>query len=418
MTEHENRIECPNCGQSIDVNELLYQQLDAALKKQYNERLSEEQGRIRARETALEAAQQAVAEAERDMQENISRKVAERLKVEKQKASDDIKKRLEAEQGERLKALETELNEKTEQVKALNKARADIARLEREKVTLKETVELELQKKLTEQLASERSKIREQEGERAKLMVTEREQVISQLKEQLAEAHRKADQGSSQLQGEAQELEIEAWLSEQFPLDTIEEIKKGAQGGDCIQIVNSRGRQNCGTIYYESKRTKKFQPAWIEKFKNDIRERNANIGVLVTEAMPDGMERLGQRDGIWICQYSEFKNLSLILRESLITLSQAVAVQENKGDKMGMLYDFLTGNEFRLQIEAIVEGFTQMQTELESEKRAMQGIWKKREKQIEKVLLNTNHMYQSIRGIAGNAVQPVHQLELPGIEDD
>ncbi|MGB5472074.1 MAG: DUF2130 domain-containing protein, partial [Gammaproteobacteria bacterium] len=161
-----------------------------------------------------------------------------------------------------------------------------------------------------------------------------------------------------------------------------------------------------------------FQPAWIEKFKADIRERNANIGVLVSEVMPSDMDRMGLRDGIWICTFEEFKGLCTVLRESIIELSRAITTQENKGEKMGMLYDFLTSNEFRLQIEAIVEGFTQMQTDLESEKRSMQGIWKKREKQIQKVLLNTNHMYHSIRGIAGSAIQAVPLLELDREEED
>ena len=218
-----------------------------------------------------------------------------------------------------------------------------------------------------------------------------------------------------QIQGEAQELVIEEWLQSQFPLDNIEEIKKGARGADCLQTVNTLQQQNCGTIYYESKRAKNFSPAWIEKFKSDIREKNANIGVLVTAEMPQEMERMGMRDGIWICSFDEFKGLCAVLRESLINISTAVATNENKGDKMGMLYDFLTSNEFRLQVEAIVEGFTQMQSDLDSEKRAMQGIWKKREKQIEKVLLNTTHMYSSIKGIAGSAIQTVPQLEL--VED-
>ena len=216
-----------------------------------------------------------------------------------------------------------------------------------------------------------------------------------------------------QLQGEVQELAVEEWLAATFPLDTIEEIKKGARGADCVQIVHTRNRQNCGTIYYESKRTKGFQPSWIEKFKHDIRERGADIGVLVTESMPADMERLGLRDGVWICTFDEFKSLCHVLRESVIRLSEALTAQDNKGDKMGMLYDFLTGNEFRLQVEAIVEGFTQMQTDLESEKRSMAGIWKKREKQIQKVLLNTTNMYGSVKGIAGNAIQSVSLLEPP-----
>ena len=197
-------------------------------------------------------------------------------------------------------------------------------------------------------------------------------------------------------------------------LFTIEEIKKGARGGDCIQIVNTRSFTNVGRIYYESKRTKNFQPAWIEKFKADIREKGANIGVLVTEAMPQDMDRMGFREGIWICSFTEFKALSEVLRESLIGMHRVLAQQENRGDKMSMVYDFLTSNEFRLQVEAIVEGFTQMQADLESEKRAMTSIWKKREKQIDKVLRNTSDMYSSIRGIAGNAIPAVRQLELPG----
>ena len=129
------------------------------------------------------------------------------------------------------------------------------------------------------------------------------------------------------------------------------------------------------------------------------------------------MDRLGLKEGIWICSYDEFKGLCVALRESIIQINNAIVTQENKGDKMGMLYDFLTSNEFRLQIEAIVEGFTQMKSDLDSEKRSMQGIWKKREKQIDKVLLNTNHMYSSIKGIAGDAVQTVALLELPAHDD-
>ncbi|MFC1868894.1 DUF2130 domain-containing protein, partial [Thermodesulfobacteriota bacterium] len=244
------------------------------------------------------------------------------------------------------------------------------------------------------------------------------EQVIEQLRKQLQEAQRKAEQGSMQLQGEVQELAVEDWLVKSFPLDTVEEIKKGARGADCLQIINTRTRRNCGSIYYESKRTKGFQTGWIDKFKNDIRDKGADIGVLVTESMPNDMDRMGLREGIWICTFEEFKSLCAVLRESIIRLSHAIATQENKGDKMEMLYDFLTGNEFRLQVEAIVQGFTQMQSDLESEKRSMQSIWKKREKQIEKVMLNTTYMYSSIKGIAGSAIQSVPLLELPDGEED
>ncbi|OOZ35958.1 DUF2130 domain-containing protein [Solemya velesiana gill symbiont] len=412
MSQQQNRIECPNCGHEIDVNEILYHQLDEELKKKYNDELAREKLKLSDREAQIKSQQDALA----DERANLEAKIAEGIKSEKARLEAQIKARAEEELSERIKALQSELADKSEKVKELNKSKSEIERLKREQDELRGKIELETEQKLNARLNEEREKIRKTEENRATLKLSEKDQVINQLKEQLQEAQRKAEQGSMQMQGEVQELAIEDWLSEQFPLDTVEEIKKGAQGADCLQTVNTHSRHNCGTIYYESKRTKNFQPSWIEKFKNDIRDKNANIGVLVTQAMPADMERMGLKDGIWICTFEEFKGLCLVLRESLIQLSHAIITQENKGDKMGMLYDFLTSNEFRLQIEAIVEGFTQMQADLESEKRAMQGIWKKREKQIEKVLLNTNHMYSSIKGIAGSAIQAVPQLEF-GEED-
>ncbi len=189
------------------------------------------------------------------------------------------------------------------------------------------------------------------------------------------------------------------------------------RGADCIQTIHTREIQNCGSIYYESKRTKEFQRSWIEKFKTDIREKSADLGVLVTEVLPKEMERMGLVDGIWICTYEEFKALSFVLREHIVKLSHTMQSQENKSDKMSILYGYLTSSEFRMQIEAIVEGFTQMQSDLDSEKRAMGRIWKQREKQISKVLNNTVGMYGSIRGIAGNAVGNIQALELPASKE-
>lgn len=191
------------------------------------------------------------------------------------------------------------------------------------------------------------------------------------------------------------------------------EIGKGVRGADCLHTINTRAKINCGSIYYESKRTKDFQNSWIEKFKQDLRERNATFGVIVTDVLPKNMQRMGQKEGIWICTLQEFQGLSFVLRESVVMLNDIVISQENKGEKTVMLYDYLIGSEFRLQIEAIVDGFVNMNTELQSEIRSMNGIWKKRQKQIEKVLLNTTHVYSSIRGIAGDSIKAIPALELP-----
>jgi hypothetical protein len=311
-----------------------------------------------------------------------------------------------------LAELQKELSDKSEKLKEFNKMQVQISKLQREKLEMKESIELENQKKFDAQILEEKEKIRKKVDDENALKFATLQKQLEDQKKLTEEMKRKQEQGSMQLQGEIQELAIEEYLTNQFPLDTIEEIKKGANGADCLQIVNTFESQNCGTIYYESKRTKNFSPAWIEKFKNDIREKKADIGVLVTEVLPSDMERMGLKDGVWICTFEEFKGLVTVLRQSIINLDIALQSQENKGDKMAMLYDFLTSTEFRMQIEGIVEGFSQMQDDLAKEKRAMQKIWSQREKQIDKVIANTVNMYGSIRGIAGNAIQTVKALEL------
>ncbi len=413
-----NQIKCPNCGTSIDVQDILAHQLEDEIKAKYQKQLSDQQLKYKEEVNSLNKAKEAFEERKKKENELFQERLNKQLKEQKGYLEEKIKKKLEEENTDQFKALQKELNEKSEQVKELNRSKAEIEKLKREKNELKEAAQAEAQKQLTETLLKEKEKIKKAEEEKNELRFKEMQLQLEAQKKLTEEMKRKQEQGSMQLQGEVQELAIEEWLASKFPLDTIEEIKKGARGGDCLQIVNTRSIQNCGVIYYESKRTKDFQPSWIEKFKADIRDKGANIGVLVTEVMPSDMERMGLKDGIWICNYEEFKGLCAVLRQSIIQLNNVVSSQENKGDKMEMLYTFLTGNTFRMQVEAIVEGFTQMKSDLESEKRSMQRIWKQRDKQIEKVVTNTIDMYGSIKGIAGNAIQSVKSLELPGDEEN
>ena len=417
MTTTNITIKCPDCGHEFDISDVLYDQVEHDLKAQYEARLKEERNRFRA-ETAKLDTQRAALEKEREEQaEAVARSIREGLAKERDALRRKLTAEVREEESERLKSLKEELDRKSEQVKEFHKAQAEIERLTREMGEAASKAEADAQRKLNEMLAAEREKIQKDEEDRQTLKIREKDHLIEQLKKQMVDMQRKAEQGSMQVQGEVQETAIEEWLAGAYPLDTVEEIKKGARGGDCIQVINTRSVTNCGKIYYESKRTKAFQPAWIEKFKADVREKGANIGVLVTEAMPTDMPQMGQRDGVWICSFGDLPSLSAVLRDSLITIHRALASQENRGDKMSMIYDFITGDEFRMQVEAIVEGFTQMQTDLDSEKRAMARIWKQREKQIEKVLLNTSNMHGAIKGIAGSAIPAVQRLELPGAED-
>lgn len=271
---------------------------------------------------------------------------------------------------------------------------------------------------LFHQIDSEtKGKIRNGIENEYELKLAERNSVIEKLREQTLDMTRRLSQGSMQLQGEVQELAIEDYIKTNIPSDHVKPIGKGAKGGDTIQIVNSPNRQNCGSIYYESKRTKDFQPSWIEKFKEDIRMKNATIGVIVTSAMPKGMERFGVISGIWICSYNEFKILCFALREAIIMHSEAMVKLENRTEAVGtLLYDYITSNEFKMYVEAIVESCSQMRADLESERRSMEMLLKKREKQIQKLLLNTTHMIGSLNGISANKIVKISALELDGAE--
>ena len=393
-------------------------QLEKQFTVKFESERKTEKKKISVLEKKLSEEKDALENQKEEINASIESGVKKEMKSERKKVEAEVKKRLTEESQEQLSMMEKELEEKSKQVQELNKSKAEIEKLKREKDELKSEAEIEAQKQLTKILIEEKKKIQKTEEDRNEMKMNELLMQLEDQKKLTEEMKKKQEQGSMKLQGEVQEVLIEKWLKTQFPLDTIEEIKAGARGADCLQTIHTREQQDCGRIYYESKRTKTFQPSWIEKFKADMRTKSVNMGVLVTEVMPTDMERLGQKDGIWICNFNEFKGLSIVLRESIIQISHAIVTQENKGGKMELLYDYLSGNEFRLQIEAIVEGFSQMRIDLESEKRSMQRIWKQRDKQIDKVTTNTIDMYGSIKGIAGNAIQSVKQLELgDGLED-
>ena len=250
--------------------------------------------------------------------------------------------------------------------------------------------------------------IRKQELEKNIIKETENTLKFKEIEKQLEdqkklvdEMKRKAEQGSTQRQGEVQEIALEEILRNNFPFDIVTEVGKGARGADCVQMVRNNFGQECGKIIYESKRTENFGGDWIEKFKKDMRSTGADIAVLVTKTMPKEMECFGLKDGIWVCTFSEVKALANVLRDGIIRIFNSAKSQENKGDKMHLLYDYLTSNEFSEQWKAIREGFFAMKIGIQKERDAMERMWKAREKQLEKVLLNSAHVKGSIEGIAG-----------------
>jgi hypothetical protein len=234
---------------------------------------------------------------------------------------------------------------------------------------------------------------------------------MDSLKKTIEELKRKSEQGSMQAQGEAQELMLEDMLKDHFPYDILSEVGKGVEGADCIQTICTKNGTECGAIIYESKNAKHWKNEWIDKLKNDMRNKKADIAILVTQIFPKNMTRFGEVDGVWVCNFSEVIPLVNVIRSGIINVHEVRKNQENKGDKMQMLYEFLTGNEFRGQVEAIVEGFVSMRNGITKERVTMEKIWKEREKQIEKVLISTSGMFGSIKGIAGASIGDIPLLD-------
>ncbi len=404
-----NKIKCPKCGEEIDIENLIQAEAKDALDK----KLAQQKAQL---DKQLEEYKKQTESLKSQLEKEKEKAIDDALKSQKQEfkaKEEELKKNIREEQKEAYQELEKELEEKSLQIKELNKLKAEKSRLEREKEELQEKIIADTEKEFSQKLVEEKQKYQKQAEEKFELQIKELQKQLQDQKDLTEEMKKRQEQGSMQLQGEVQELAIEKYLKENYIYDEIKEVGKGDMGADSLQIVNTSYKPNCGTIYYESKRTKTFKEDWIAKFKNDIQEKGADIGVLVTAVYPKSMTRMGMKDGVYICTYEEFKALSFILRETLIKISDTKTLQENRHEKSAILYNYLTSTEFRFQFETIVNAFVGLQNDLESEKRAMNKLWKKREKEIQNVLSATTDMYGAIQGISGNAIQRVEALELP-----
>ncbi len=423
-------IKCPNCGTDIDIDEIFYHQIEEKYKQK---NVAEQKKFEKEHKEAMEAveAEKASMQTEKEkFNEKLEKAVGEQLKLDRKSMEDELKEKLVKEQSESMEALQEELEQKSKQVIELNETKAQISKLKRDQEEALSNVKLEAQRELDKELRQEKERLAKQASEIKELALKEaretnelelkaKDEKIAQMAKSIEDAKRKAEQGSMQIQGEALELAIESWLSSQFPFDSVEEVKKGAFGADCVQTIHTRELQNCGVICYESKNTKSWSDAWVTKLKQDMLKVNADLGVLVTSVLPNGMERMGFVDGIWVCSLDEFKGSVSLLRESLIRVHKTVQREENKSDKMTLLYNYMTGNEFSMQMKAIVDGFMKMQEELEKEKRSLMASWKRREKTIDGVLMNTTEMYGALQGIAGSsAIVHIDALELPYDEEE
>lgn len=419
------KITCPKCDHSFNAEEAIAKNLEAKYKKEMLEQQQKmliekenQEKKITEQLKALQVQQIAFDENKKKAQEDY----LERLKVDKEKIRLELKDKAEKEANEKselkLKQLAEDLEKSKAEKTVLQKKELEFLKKESELKEKHEQLDIQVQKQIFEakQQIEEQTKIKE--AEKFELQKKEFQKKMDDQQKLIDEMKRKAEQGSMQMQGEVQELAIEDELKTQFPFDLIEEVSKGVRGADCIQTVRNNLGVQCGKIVYESKRTKVFSNEWISKLKDDARRVGADIAVLITETVPKDQTSFTMINGVWVCSFKEFISLAFALRDGLLKVQKVQDSNENKGDKMQMLYSFLTGNEFRSQVEGIIDAFTTLQDDLEKEKRAMMNIWKKREKQIERVKLNTINMYSSVEGIAGSSVQSIESLGLGGLLEE
>ena len=408
-------IICPSCKTEIKLTESLAAPLIASTRLEFEKRLAQKDADVAKRETSLREREEAISKA----QQTIDDQVAEKLKLERGRiATEEAKKAklvLQTDIDQKTQALvdlQEVINLQNTKLAEAQKAQADLLRKQRELDDAKREVELTVEKRVQEGLTATREQAKKEAEEGLKFKVMEAEQTIAAMQKQIEELKRKAEQGSQQLQGEVQELELETLLRAKFPRDTIEPVPKGEHGGDALQHVAGPNGQPCGTIIWESKRTKNWSDGWLAKLREDQRAAKAEIAVIVSQSLPKEVETFGLIENIWVTHTKTVLPVALTLRHTLIEVASARQASEGQQTKTEMIYQYLTGPRFRHRVEAIVEAFSSMQEDLDKEKKAIIKQWAKREEQIDRVMQATVGMYGDLHGIAGKSLKEIEGLEM------
>ena len=425
MTMSETTITCPKCKTEFPLTESLAAPMLAATRKQFEQQLAQKDEDVAKREQSLRDKEGQLAETKRTLDEQIADQVAAQLKAERARVIAEEAKKAKLASAAELEAKVRELAELQEVLKTRDeklaeaqKAQAELIKKQRELDDAKRELELTVEKRVQEGLTEVRSQARREAEDGLKLKVLEKDQTIASMQQKIEELKQKAEQGSQQLQGEVQELELENLLRAKFPFDTIEPVPKGEFGGDALQRVVSQAGQPCGTILWEFKRTRNWNDAWLTKLREDQRTAKAEVAVLVSQALPKGVEAFDVVDGVWVTSPRAALPVATVLRHTLLQVSMARAVSEGQQTKTEMVYQYLTGPRFRHRVEAIVEAFSSMQEDLDKERKVIMKQWAKREEQIERVMGATVGMYGDLQGIAGKSLQEIEGLELKALSMD
>lgn len=416
----EPTVVCPQCKSEIKLTESLAAPLLESIKRDYEQRLAQKDADMAKREKTLHEHEAAL----QKQKESLDEQLAQKLRQEQTRIAAEEAKKAKLTLGDELDRKIKEINDLQEVLKQRDakladaqKAQADLIRKQRELDDAKRELELTVEKRVQADLATARDKAKKDAEEEMKLKVMEAEQTIASMQKQIEDLKRRAEQGSQQLQGEVQELEIESLLSARFPRDTIQPVPKGEFGGDILHRVMNPVGQQCGTILWESKRTKNWNDGWLPKLREDQRAAKAEIAVIVSQVLPKDVETFGLVDQVWIAHPKVALPVAIALRQTLIEIAGARQASEGQQTKMDMVYRYLTGPRFRQRIQAIVEAFSSMREDLERERKAITKQWAKREEQIDRVMQATVGMYGDLQGIAGKTLQEIEGLEFQGLLD-
>lgn len=404
----ENKITCPSCHTSIDVEQAIKENLEKSFNADFLKKKLELENAFKAKEQSVEQKEKALAD-EKLRQDRI---ICEKLKQAEELQRVKITADLELKSGAELESLRKENIERKNALREMQNREFDLLK-QQEKITEeKEALNLLVQRTIASERKAIEEKTRKQEQEANFLKAQESEHLIKNLKQQMENMQRKMEQGSMQVQGEVMEIELEKLLAQSFPFDELTEVGKGANGADILHLVRNHQMVCCGTIVIESKRTKAFSQSWIDKLKADMQLHKGRIPVLVTEVLPKEMNQFGFKNGVWVCTFAEVVALVTVLRYNLLSLQDQKVADENKGEKQQLVYEYLTSSEFAQRVEFVLSGFKTMQETLEKEKKVSTKLWKEREKQIELMAKHTIEVYGSIKGIAGSSVKEIPALEL------
>ena len=408
-------LTCPNCGTEIPLEEAVTHQIREELQRELQAKSTEREKAFADRE--LELAHLRTQFEKRT--QSLDAEIEQRVRAQSDELCKQARKEAENSFALNLEHLRIELGEKDKKLAEATKNELELRMKQRELESRQRAVDLEVARKVDAGLEKVREEARRTATEEQHLHLSEKEKVINDLRREIVALKQKAEQGSQQLQGEVLEIELESLLKQRFPTDAIVPVSKGVRGADLLHRVRTISGRECGTIAWETKRTRNWAQSWIPKLKEDQRSQAAEIAVLVTEALPDGVRTFELIDGVWVTTPSCAMALATALRQGLVSVANERLAANGKTDKMEQLYEYLAGTEFRQKIEAIVEGFVTMKTDLESEKRALAKIWARREKQIEQVITNTALMYGNVQGIIGQSTLPEIQcLALAGLPEN